>query len=187
MGPRRLLMTKSVLKEPPREPLATPALDDCSIRNSYTIGPGETGVLTFEPYKSIILPFWAFRTVDIARNSAQVLWGIFESYCERGDFVGADMTRKFIQMGMTRSRRYANHKGGRKYAKDGKVLDKWTEDDATGKRAEKEEASRIFKEYWQRCTRDESYRRLKDIWAAEKKAQERNRSSRAAVPERAQL
>lgn len=176
-------MTKPALKQPPREPLPTPALDDSSIRNSYTIGRGETGVLTFEPYKSLILPFWAFRTVDIARNSAEVLWGIFESYCERGDFVGADMTRKFIQMGMTRSRRYANHKGGRKYAKDGKVLDEWTEDDPTGQRAEKEEASRIFKEYWQKCIRNESYKKLKDTWSAEKKAVERRRPSRPAAPD----
>ncbi len=178
-------MGKSVVAQPPKEPLPAPALDDSSIRNSYTIGRGETGVLTFEPYKSLILPFWAFRTVDVARNSAKVLWGIFQSYCERGDFVGADMTRKFIQMGMTRARRYANHRGGRKYGEDGKELDKWTEDDATGKRAEKEEASRIFKEYWQMCTRDESYKRLKDTWTMEKKALEKKRPSRAAVPDTA--
>jgi Domain of unknown function (DUF4385) len=162
-------MTKSILKQPPEEPLPSPALDDSSIRTSYTIGRGETGVLTFEPYKSLILPYWAFKTTGIASNSAEILWGIFRSYCERGDFVGADMTRKFIQMGMTRSRRYANHKGGRKYGKDGEVLEKWTEEDASGKRAEKEEASRIFKEYWQRCTRDDTYRALKDGWSAEKK------------------
>lgn len=71
------------------------------------------GVLSFEPYKSLILPYWAFRTVPIAQNSADVLWAIFKSYVQRDDFVGADMTRKYIQMGMTRARRYANHKGGR--------------------------------------------------------------------------
>jgi len=74
-----------------------------------------------------------------------VLWSIFISYCDRGDFVGADMTRKFIQTGLTRSKRYANHKGGRKYGPNGKVLDKWTGDDVDGKRKEKEEASEIFK------------------------------------------
>ena len=35
------------------------------------------------------------------------------------DFVGADMARKFLQMGFTRARRYANHRGGKKY--DGPV------------------------------------------------------------------
>ncbi len=174
-------MTRAILKAPADGPLPTPALDDPSIRTSYTIGRGETGVLTFEPYKSLILPYWAFKTIGIAGSSAKTLWDIFQSYCERGDFVGADMTRKFIQMGMTRSRRYANHRGGRKYGKDGKVLPKWTEEDVSGQREEKEEASKIFKEYWQRCTRDESYRVLKDAWSAEKKAWERSGQSRAAT------
>ena len=31
------------------------------------------------------------------------------------DIVGMDMARKFLQMGYTRSQRYANHKSGRKY------------------------------------------------------------------------
>lgn len=162
-------MTKVNLKKPPERPLPTPALDDPSIRTSYAIGRGETGVLTFEPYKSLILPYWAFKTVPIARNSAEILWTVFESYCQRGDFVGADMTRKFIQMGMTRSRRYANHKGGGKYGKDGEELDKWTGEDLSGKRAEKEVASSIFKEYWLRCTRDGSYKDVKEKWLAEKK------------------
>jgi Domain of unknown function (DUF4385) len=174
-------MTKVTLKQPPEKPLPTPALDDFSLCISYTIGRGETGVLSFEPYKSLILPYWAFRTTAIARNSAEILWTIFQSYCERGDFVGADMARKFIQMGMTRSRRYANHKGGRKYGKDGEELEKWTEEDTTGQRAEKEEASRIFKEYWQRCTRDESYSHLKNVWSVEKRTVEEGRTIRVAT------
>lgn len=40
---------------------------------------------------------------------------IFLVYLENNDFIGADMARKFLQMGYTRSRRYANHKSGRKY------------------------------------------------------------------------
>lgn len=97
----------------PDPPLDTPALRDSELCYSYDIARGEMGVLSFEPYKSLILPYWAFRTVPIAENSAEVLWAIFESYVRRDDFVGADMTRKYIQMGMTRARRYANHKGGR--------------------------------------------------------------------------
>ena len=97
----------------PEPPLDTPALLDSQLRFSYEIARGEMGVLSFEPYKSLILPYWAFRNVPIAQNSAEVLWAIFKDYVERDDFVGADMTRKFIQMGMTRAKRYANHKGGR--------------------------------------------------------------------------
>lgn len=39
-------------------------------------------------------------------------------YKLEGDFVGMDMARKFLQMGYPRSRRYTNHKSGRKYLKD---------------------------------------------------------------------
>ncbi|KAL1876324.1 hypothetical protein Daus18300_002953 [Diaporthe australafricana] len=160
------------LKSPPDSPLPTPALDSTALKYSYEIGRGETGVLSFEPYKSQILPYWAFRTVLIARNSSEILWGIFESYIERKDFVGADMTRKFIQMGMTRARRYANHKGGRKYAKDtGEKLDKWaggSEEDVR-KRKEKEEASEIFKAVWRRCVDHEHYKKLKEDWVMGKK------------------
>ncbi|ROV88564.1 hypothetical protein VMCG_10388 [Cytospora schulzeri] len=162
----------AAMKSPPSSPLATPALNSPSLRYDYEIGRGETGVLSFEPYKSLILPYWAFRTVPIARNSSDILWSVFQSYVERGDFVGADMTRKFIQMGMTRARRYANHKGGRKYAKDtGEELEKWaggTEEDER-KRKEKGDASEIFKAVWRRCTEEERYKALKGDWARERK------------------
>ncbi|MFQ4142680.1 DUF4385 domain-containing protein [Chlorogloeopsis sp. ULAP02] len=81
----------------------------------YRVGKGEQGVLLVEPYKSEILPYWRFKTPDIARESSQKIYEIFLVYLEQDDFIGADMARKFLQMGYTRSRRYANHKSGRKY------------------------------------------------------------------------
>jgi len=75
-----------------------PAATNISLRMSYRIGRGEQGVLTFEPYKSALLPLWRFRTAEIARKSSQDLWEKFEDYDQREDFVGMDMTRKFIQM-----------------------------------------------------------------------------------------
>ncbi|CAN8097350.1 unnamed protein product [Discula destructiva] len=166
------------LKPAPSTPLATPALDTPDLCYSYEIGRGETGVLSFEPYKSLILPYWAFRTVPVARNSSRILWGIFQSYVSRRDFVGADMSRKFIQMGMTRARRYSNHKGGRKYAKDrGDKLERWTggsEEDAR-KRKEKEDASEIFKVVWRTCIEDEGYKILKQEWTRSKKAFAQNK------------
>jgi hypothetical protein len=72
---------------------------------SYRIGRGETLVLTFEPYKSEILPLWRFKTPAIARKSSQEIWEKFLEYGEEGDFVGMDMGRKFLQMGMTRAKR----------------------------------------------------------------------------------
>ena len=82
----------------------------------YRIGMGEQGVLMVEPYKSELLPLWRFRTPEIARESAAALTEQFEHYRQQGDFVGMDMARKFLQMGFTRARRYANHKSGRKWS-----------------------------------------------------------------------
>jgi Domain of unknown function (DUF4385) len=81
----------------------------------YRVGVGEQGVLLVEPYKSELLPLWRFRTPDVARESAAALLERFRAYRDAGDFVGMDMTRKYLQMGWTRSRRYANHKTGKKY------------------------------------------------------------------------
>ena len=67
-------------------------------RMSYRIGRGEQGVLTFEPYKSEILPLWRFKTPAIARQSAKNIYDKFETYNEQDDFVGMDMCRKFLQM-----------------------------------------------------------------------------------------
>lgn len=81
----------------------------------YAIGKGEQGVLLVEPYKSEILPHWRFKNPEIATASSQKIYQLFLDYLDQDDFVGADMARKFLQMGYTRSRRYANYKGGKKY------------------------------------------------------------------------
>jgi Domain of unknown function (DUF4385) len=78
----------------------------------YRIGKGEQGVLLVEPYKSEILPYWRFKTPEIAQQSANAIYELFLNYRAQQDFVGMDMARKFLQMGYTRSRRYANHKSG---------------------------------------------------------------------------
>jgi hypothetical protein len=87
----------------------------------YVIGRGEQGVLLAEPYKGELLPHWKFATPELAEKSAEKILAMFYEYKSQGDFVGMDMARKFLQMGYTRSRRYANHKGGKKY--DGPVPD----------------------------------------------------------------
>lgn len=81
----------------------------------YQVGKGEQGVLSVEPYKSEILPHWRFATPDLAQQSADQIYQMFRDYCAAGYFVGMDMARKFLQMGMTRARRYANHRSGKKY------------------------------------------------------------------------
>jgi len=146
---------------------------------SYRIARGEIGVLSFEPYKSMLLPYWRFKTVSIAKKSSSELWDKFIEYDEAGDFVGMDMARKFIQMGMTRAKRYANYKGGKKYAKGqdgerGKQNEKGKEFEG---RKEKEEASLIFKEVWQSCKEHEGYLRKKEDFLKEQKEWEKEKKS----------
>ncbi|MCT4574140.1 DUF4385 domain-containing protein, partial [Bacillus thuringiensis] len=77
----------------------------------YRVGKGEQGVLLVEPYKSELLPHWRFKTPEVAEASSQKLFELFGAYLKAEDFPGADMARKFLQMGWTRARRYANYKG----------------------------------------------------------------------------
>lgn len=120
----------------------------------YRVGRGEQGVLLVEPYKSEILPHWRFKTPAIAQESAEKIYSMFEAYRKEDDFVGMDMARKFIQMGYTRARRYANYKGGRKYNEDGSVKER--EIDVV-----KGESAAIFKEYWDKIRVDKDYLRRK--------------------------
>ena len=132
----------------------------------YRLGKGEQGVLLVEPYKSEILPHWRFKTPEIAQKSANKIYKLFLAYKKAKDFVGMDMARKFLQMGYTRSRRYANHKSGKKY--DGPVPDdKKGVSGAHGReqlpREEdpvKAESARIFYEQWQKAKSDPVYQQM---------------------------
>ena len=131
---------------------------------SYRVARGEQGVLTVQPYKDELLPLWRFATPEAATESAAAITERFHAYLDAGDFVGADMARKFLQMGFTRARRYANHPGGKKY--DGPVpADKKGQSGAHG-RAElprgpedpvKAESARIFKQAWDAVEQVERY------------------------------
>jgi hypothetical protein len=116
----------------------------------YRVGRGEQGVLLVEPYKSEILPHWRFRTVAVAKKSAAKIFKMFRAYLRQDDFVGADMARKLLQMGWTRARRYANHRGGRKYDANGEVLPRKLD-------AEKAAAAAVFYERYVAAREDEKY------------------------------
>lgn len=107
-----------------------------------------------EPYKSEILPHWRYKNAGVAAHSAKAIYALFEEYRQQNDFVGMDMARKFIQMGYTRARRYANHKGGKKYDLDRNV--KPLDHDPV-----KAEAAAVFKEWWDKIRADEDYLRRK--------------------------
>ncbi|GEN55017.1 DUF4385 domain-containing protein [Halobacillus faecis] len=120
----------------------------------YRVGRGEQGVLLVEPYKSEILAHWRFKTPEIAKESSDKIYQMFLDYKEADDFVGMDMARKFLQMGYTRSRRYANYKGGKKYDKNGELNERHIDD-------EKAESAKIFEEKWILAREDEDYLKKK--------------------------
>ncbi len=130
----------------------------------YKVGKGEQGVLICEPYKSELTPHWRFKTPEIATKSSRILIRMFRDYLKNDEFVGADMARKFLQMGFTRARRYANYKGGRKYDKaDGyKNLAKGTGDPI------KAESAQIFYDAWQKAENNLTYKEQKAAWKAER-------------------
>ena len=126
----------------------------------YRIGRGEQGVLLVRPYTDIICKHWRFKTPKTARKSADKIYRMFEGYKRKGDFIGMDMCRKFLEMGFTRARRYANHKDGNKYNPDGTV--KPQEPDAlTSKKAL---SAKIFKNMRDLAAYDETYQTMRKKW-----------------------
>jgi Domain of unknown function (DUF4385) len=116
----------------------------------YRIGRGEQGVFHAEPYKGELLPFWRFKNEEAARESSEAIYQKFLGYRSEGDFVGMDVARKYLQMGWTRSLRYAKYEGGNK-SRPREVLD-----------PEKSRAAEVFRERWRAAAEDEEYLRLEE-------------------------
>jgi uncharacterized protein DUF4385 len=117
---------------------------------AYRIGRGEQGVFHAEPYKSELLPLWGFKDAAVAKESADAIYERFLRYKKEGDFVGMDVARKYLQMGYTRSRRYARYSGGNKSRPR-------EEPDPV-----KSRAAEIFYEKWREAAEDEGYLKLKE-------------------------
>ena len=130
----------------------------------YKVGRGQQGVLICQPYKSELHIHWRFKTPEQAKQSAQTIYMMFLDYLKQEDFVGADMAKKYLHMGFTRARRYANHRSGRKYAKDGSILPQ--EEDSMS--CEKAESARIFKVYWDKARKNSDYLYMKGKWNEER-------------------
>ena len=126
----------------------------------YRIGRCEQGVLLLRPYTDVICKHWRFKTLNEAKVSSQKIFDMYLDYRILKDFVGMDMCRKFLEMGFTRARRYANHKDGKKYGKDGKVLPQ-EKDWAT---SEKAKAAKRFKDFRDLVTQDEFYISMRKEW-----------------------
>ena len=131
-------------------------------RQLYRIGRGEQGVLLVRPYTNVICNHWRFKTPKIAIQSANKIFSMYLDYRDAGDFIGMDMCRKFLEMGFTRSRRYANHHTGKKYDNKGNVRPQ-EPDHMTCKYAE---SARIFKHVRDIVAKSEDYVRMRKQWRA---------------------
>ena len=133
---------------------------DKETRKLYRIGRGEQGVLLVRPYTDQICKYWRFKTPTIAKRSAEKIYIMYADYRAKNDFVGMDMCRKFLEMGFTRARRYANHRDGNKYDKNGNV--KPQEPDAMT--CHFAESATIFREYRNRVAKDSKYKSMRKMW-----------------------
>ena len=135
---------------------------DEGTRKLYRIGRGEQGVLLVRPYTNDICAHWRFKTPAEAVESANHIFGMYLDYRDEKDFIGMDMARKFLEMGWTRSRRYANHHTGKKYDDKGNVRPQEPDHD-TCKYAE---SAKIFKRVRDIVAKSEQYVRMRKQWRA---------------------
>ena len=129
-------------------------------RKLYRIGRGEQGVLLVRPYTNDICAHWRFKTPEIAKKSAAKIYEMYLTYRDKKDFIGMDMCRKFLEMGFTRSRRYANHRDGKKYDKEGNVIPQ-EKDHATCHFAE---SAKIFKKVRDIVAKSDTYVKMRKEW-----------------------
>ena len=130
-------------------------------RKLYRIGRGEQGVLLVRPYTNDICSHWRFKTPNEAVVSSNKIYAMYLDYKDEKDFIGMDMCRKFLEMGFTRARRYANHNSGRKYKKGTKEVLPQEEDHATSKYAQ---SAGIFKKVRDVVAKSEIYVTMRKQW-----------------------
>ena len=135
---------------------------DDETRKLYRIGRGEQGVLLVRPYTEEICKHWRFKNVPTATQSSHKIYEMFCNYRRQKDFIGMDMARKFLEMGFTRARRYANHNSGRKYDVSKTILPQ--EDDALT--SEKAQAAQVFKKVRDLAAYDPEYQMMRKQWRA---------------------
>ena len=133
---------------------------DEETRKLYRIGRGEQGVLLVRPYTDDICAHWRFKTPEIAVESSNKIFAMYLDYRDEEDFIGMDMCRKFLEMGFTRSRRYANHRTGKKYDDEGKVRPQ-EPDHATCDFAK---SAKIFKNVRDMVAKNDTYINMRKEW-----------------------
>ena len=137
---------------------------DAETRKLYRIGRGEQGVLLVRPYTDDICAHWRFVNETAARKSSAKIYEMFLGFKTKGDFIGMDMARKFLEMGFTRARRYANHSSGRKYDQTSGKVRPQEEDWRTSTKAK---SAAIFKKVRDAAAYDPTYKEMRTLWRAQ--------------------
>ena len=133
----------------------------------YRTGRGEQGVLLVRPYTNDICKHWRFKTPSEALISSTIILHMYHTYKDVEDFIGMDMCRKFLEMGFTRARRYANHNSGRKYKKGTKEILPQEADHESSKYAE---SAKVFKKVRDIVAKSDVYVKMRKEWRAKENA-----------------
>lgn len=86
------------------EPAQTPPIDYEAEPQRYPLEMDDSAALTVTPYSERLLPYWRYGSKAEAAQSAAQLYECYTQYKEKADFVGMDVARRLLRLGMRRSR-----------------------------------------------------------------------------------
>lgn len=72
------------------------------------VAPPKSSSRLLEPYRSQMSPHWRYKTPELARESAERLYAMFEAYLLADDLMGAQMACRLLGMGARRARAYGS-------------------------------------------------------------------------------
>jgi len=73
----------------------------------YPLDMDDEQALDVAPYASRIIPYWRYGSAAEAATSAAQLYELYTRYKESGDFVGMDVVRRLLRLGLTYARKLA--------------------------------------------------------------------------------
>lgn len=123
----------------------------------YIVDNNLKGIYSFEPYKSELLPLFKYKSVKGAKRSIDKLKYRFNKYLENQDFIGCNLTLKYLKAGYIFSQRYSRYENGRRY-EDGEEKEPLKIKDRD---KEKMEITRMYKKVWEEVRSSEDYKKLK--------------------------
>jgi hypothetical protein len=86
------------------EPAQTHPIDYEAQPQRYPVEMDDTAALTIAPYSERLLPYWRYGSKAEAALSAAQLYEHYTQYKEKGDFVGMDVARRLLRLGMRHAR-----------------------------------------------------------------------------------